>query len=120
MAHFAEINSENEVVNILTIDNVDIVDENGNESEDVGRGVCASLNGEGTYIQTSYNSSIRERYAVIGGTYEPGADVFIDAQPYPSWVLNNSTHVWESPTPNPGGYDYWDEDNLSWVDTSGE
>lgn len=101
------------------------------------------------WIQTSYNTygnvhyapsppaepmtpdggtPLRANYAGIGYTYDPAVvingvvGVFYAPQPYPSWVLNTNTYLWEAPTP-PGpapatdGPWYWDEATLSWVNT---
>ena len=68
-------------------------------------------------VRTSYNGNIRKNYAGIGYTYDEGRDAFIPPQPFPSWVLNETTCQWDAPTPYPDdGLDYyWDEDSLSWV-----
>jgi hypothetical protein len=78
----------------------------------------------GEWIQTSYNTHgnqhpegrpLRGNYAGIGFTYDRENDVFYAPQPYPSWVLNQSTWLWESPVPMPtDGIYYWDEPTLSW------
>lgn len=69
-------------------------------------------------VRTSYNGNIRKNYAGIGYTYDDTLDAFIPPQPYPSWVLNETTCLWDAPTPYPDdGLDYyWDEDSLSWVE----
>ena len=43
--------------------------------------------------------------------------VFYTPQPYPSWILNNQTYLWEAPVPYPtdGKIYYWDETTQSWV-----
>jgi hypothetical protein len=78
----------------------------------------------GDWIQTSYNTygnqhpegrPLRGNYAGIGFTYDQVNDVFYAPQPYPSWVLNQSTWLWESPVAMPTeGIYYWDEPTLSW------
>jgi hypothetical protein len=92
----------------------------------------------GFWVQTSYNTygnvhyapsppaaprtpdglpPLRGNYAGIGYTYDIPNDVFYAPQPYPSWILNESTWLWEAPVPYPtdGGNYYWDEATLSWV-----
>jgi hypothetical protein len=81
----------------------------------------------GTWIQTSYNTygnqhpenrPLRGNYAGIGFTYDPKNDVFYAPQPYPSWVLNESTWLWETPIPYPLGDKKkykWDEATINWV-----
>jgi len=80
---------------------------------------------DGTWIQTSYNTHgnqhpegrpLRVNYAGIGFTYDDTNDVFYAPQPYPSWSLNNTTWLWEAPTPMPtdGKLYMWDEETLNW------
>jgi hypothetical protein len=67
--------------------------------------------------RTSYNGNIRKNYAGVGMTYDPVRDAFICPTPFSSWVLNDSTCLWEAPVPYPNGKDcYWDEPTLSWVE----
>ena len=86
----------------------------------------------GEWIQTSYNTSggvhsdggtpLRKNYAGVGFTYDSVRDAFIPPQPYPSWILNEDTCLWDSPVPYPTDdlmYS-WDEDTTSWVETTGE
>jgi hypothetical protein len=71
---------------------------------------------EGTWIQTSYNASIRKNYAGIGHTYDSTRDAFIAPKPYPSWVLNEDTCNWEAPVAmvDDGKQYKWDEDTTNW------
>ena len=87
----------------------------------------------GAWIQTSYNTrggvhylpnsnepsgqpAVRGNYAGIGFTYDQANDVFYAPQPFPSWMLNNTTWTWEAPTPYPtdGKLYVWDEATTSW------
>ena len=70
----------------------------------------------GTWVQTSYNATIRKNYAGIGYRYDEDLDAFIPPQPFPSWTLNEVTARWMSPTPYPqDGRAYeWDEETLTW------
>ena len=81
-------------------------------------------NSPGTWIQTSYNTKgnqhpegrpLRGNYAGIGYTYDRTNDVFYAPQPYPAWILNTETWLWEAPVPmpTPGAYK-WNEDTKSW------
>lgn len=118
MAHFAELNSNDIVLRVIVVDNNVLLDEDGNESEQLGIDFCSSLFGSGNWKQTSYNSSFRNKYATVGGTYDRSNDVFINIKPFTSWVLN-STFEWESPIgnkPNDGKKYTWDELNLSWAE----
>jgi hypothetical protein len=113
MAHFAELDENNIVTNIIVVHNNELLDENGNESEQKGIDFCVNLFG-GTWIQTSYNANFRKNYAGIGHTYNPIADVFIAPQPYPSWLLD-SNYDWQAPTLMPEGAWIWNEENTEWV-----
>ena len=118
MAHFAQLDENNVVVQVIVVDNADILDENGDESELLGVAICQSLIGADTiWKQTSYNASFRKNYAGIGMTYDPDRDAFIHPQPYPSWTLNEETCRWGAPVNMPTDhplYD-WDEENQQWV-----
>lgn len=82
----------------------------------------------GTWIQTSYNTHgnqhrlggtpVRGNYAGIGYTYDATNDVFIEPKPFPSWVLDESTWLWEAPIARPtDGKKYrWDESTTNWVE----
>jgi len=118
MAHFAKI-EDGVVTDVIVVDNSDILDSEGSESEDIGKAFCNNLLG-GEWLQTSYHSNMRKNYAVIGGTYDSTKDAFIPIKPYPSWVLNETTCQWENPTgvadPStpPDDLYYWNEDTTSW------
>ena len=82
----------------------------------------------GEWIQTSYNTRggthllggtpLRKNYAGIGFTYDRTRDAFIPPKPYPSWVLNEDTCLWDSPIayPNDGKKYAWDEITTLWVE----
>lgn len=116
MAHFAELDSNNTVLRVIVVNNNDILDSSGQESEEVGINFCKGLFG-GEWKQTSYNANFRKNYAGIGYTYDGVLDAFIPPQPYPSWILNQSTCLWEAPVPMPtdGQLYGWDEATQSWV-----
>jgi hypothetical protein len=117
MAHFAELDETNTVRQVIVVHNNELLDENGDESEQKGIDFCVNLFG-GTWIQTSYNGNFRKQYAGINFTYDPIKDVFIPPQPYPSWAFNEDTWIWDPPIPYPteGKARYWDETTLSWVE----
>jgi hypothetical protein len=118
MAHFAQLDANNVVLQVIVVNNSDIVDENGVEQESIGIAFCENLLG-GTWKQTSYNGNIRKNYAGIGFTYQADIDAFVPPQPYPSWVLNPNTAQWQAPVPKPddGKYYVWDEQTQIWVET---
>ena len=118
MAHFAELNSNNIVLRVITVNNTVLLDENGNESEEIGVNFCNTLLGNSLWKQTSYNNNFRNVYATVGGSYDPSNNVFINIKPFNSWVLNSS-FKWESPIgnqPDDGKKYIWDELNLSWAE----
>lgn len=116
MAHFAELDDENVVVRVLVVDNERCVDADGSEQEAVGAAFLSTLIG-GRWVQTSYNGRIRKNYAGIGFSYDSFRDAFIPPQSFPSWVLDETTCLWQPPVPYPGdGAEYnWDEATVSWV-----
>jgi hypothetical protein len=83
----------------------------------------------GTWLQTSYNTHgnqhpegkpLRGNYAGIGYTYDATNDVFYAPQPYPSWILNNTTWLWEAPVamPTDGKQYKWNENTTNWIEIS--
>ncbi|CAB4127555.1 hypothetical protein UFOVP95_15 [uncultured Caudovirales phage] len=86
----------------------------------------------GQWVQTSYNTrgnvhygpdgepdggvALRGNYAGIGYTYDDQNDVFYAPSPFPSWVLDQNTWMWDAPTPYPtdGNRYFWDEPTTSW------
>jgi hypothetical protein len=116
MAHFAFLDENNVVVNVIRVDNSDCLDENGNESEEVGIAFCNSII-KGKWVQTSYNNSFRKNYAGIGYAYDPILDAFIPPQNFSSWILDETTCRWNPPVPMPEeGQWYWDENSQSWIE----
>lgn len=119
MAHFAEIDSNNIVLRVIVVHNNELLD-NGVESEAKGIAFCQSLFG-GNWKQTSYNGNMRKNFAGQGYKYDAERDAFIPPQPYNSWVLNESTCMWEPLTayPNDGKLYTWNEETTSWVEVTG-
>jgi hypothetical protein len=119
MAHFAQIEN-NIVTSVIVVDNNNCLDKEGNESEAIGIQFCVDLLG-GTWVQTSYNSNIRKNYAGIGSTYDTTRDAFIAPQPYPSWVLDEGTCIYEAPISYPTDDQMysWDEDVYQADNTKG-
>ena len=110
MAHFARIDSNNVVVDILVVP--DEQQHRGNDylSNDLQLG--------GTWIQTSYNGNIRKIYAGIGYWYLPELDIFLPPKPYNSWSLDTVNQIWiapiECPEQEEGKVHIWDEENQLW------
>jgi hypothetical protein len=115
MAHFAELDDNNTVTQVIVVHNNELL-EDGIESEAKGIAFCQSLFG-GTWVQTSYNGNMRKNYAGIGMTYDADRDAFILPKPYDSWILDEDTCRWKAPVPYPeDGQAYtWDETNQEWV-----
>jgi hypothetical protein len=94
MAHFAQIDEQGTVVQIIVVNNEDILDENDQESEALGQQICNSIL-EGTWVQTSYNGNFRGNFAGVGYTYDEALDAFIAPMPNEGdWVLDEETFTW--------------------------
>jgi len=115
MAHFAKV--ENGIVTQV----VRVSDEH----EHRGQEYLNEIGLIGTWIQTSFNSNFRGKFAGIGDQYFENEDVFRSLPYYPSWVWDSETSGWVAPvalpedaktTENPDGVLYrWDEDSVSWA-----
>ena len=99
MAHFAKINKTNIVTDVI------VAEQDFINSGKVGDSFL--------WIQTSYNGSFRKNYAGIGFQYDKTRDAFIAPKPYPSWILNETTCLWEAPVAYPD-----DENNYNWNETN--
>jgi len=96
MAHFAKLDENNVVTQVIVVDNKDITDPHTNQEDEIlGIAFCKKLLG-GNWKQTSYNNSMRVRYAGIGYSYNAALDAFVPPQPYASWTLDNETADWVS------------------------
>lgn len=116
MAHFAQLDDNDMVIQVIVVADDDCKDDDGDESEAVGIAFCKSLFGADTnWAQTSYNHNMRDRYAGIGYTFDRARDAFIAPQPFPSWSLNEATTEWEAPVERPAeGMWAWNEDEQRW------
>ena len=118
MAHFAELDENNIVQQVIVVHNNELIDENGVEQEAIGAKFCQDLL-SGRWIKTSYNATIngfRKNFAGVGYTYDETRDAFISPKPYASWLLNEQTCIWEPPIayPNDDNYYEWNEDTVLW------
>lgn len=115
MAHFAEIGLDNKVLRVIVVNNNELLDENHTEQETKGANFCRRLFG-GTWVQTSYNGTIRKNFAGAGFTYDSQRDAFIPPKPFDSWLLNEETCRWGPPVPMPddGNRYVWNEDTQNW------
>ena len=127
MAHFAKINENNIVEQVIVIHNNELLD-NGIESQEKGKQFCADLFG-GTWVQTSYNTignqhpegrPLHKNYAGIG--YHWDGVGFYAPQPFPSWSKNEDTYIWEAPIayPTDGKVYEWNEAAQKWDEVSFE
>lgn len=97
MAHFAKLDENNVVTQVIVVDNKDITDPHtGQEDEILGIAFCKKLLG-GNWKQTSYNGNMRTRYAGIGYSYNATHDAFIAPQPHASWTIDATSKDWVSP-----------------------
>ena len=116
MAHFAKLDSNNIVKQIIVVTNEILQDSKGNEVEQLGIDFCKSLYGEDTnWVQTSFNANTRKQYAGIGHSYDSTKDKFLLPQPFNSWVLDSDDN-WQPPTLYPTDEQnyYWNEENQTW------
>ena len=133
MAHFAKLDANNVVEQVIVVSNDDIKDNTGTEIESIGVSFCQKLLGASTnWKQTSYNNNMRGNYAGIGMTYMTGVatlgvgstDIFINQKPHASWSVGVNTARWYPPTPpgdapalttserDAGKYYVWNESNY--------
>lgn len=137
MAYFAELDQYNVVLRTIKVSNTDAPDPAPGVSEPLGLDFIANtLSLPGVWKQTSFNSRggvhylpnswapsgqphLRYNFAEVGFSYDAGLDAFVPPQPFPSWVLNPDTALWDAPVPMPiEGRWYWDEPSVSWVFSS--
>jgi hypothetical protein len=131
MASFAKLNSENIVTTVVSVVNEVLKDSNGIEQESIGIEFLKTLYNEPNAIwkQTSYNTvggvhslggtPFRKNHAGIGYTYDSNRDAFIPSKPYNSWILNETTCLWEAPVAYPVDSNInniytWNEEILNW------
>jgi hypothetical protein len=102
MAHFAKIDSNNIVTQVIVA-----------EQDFINSGAVGD---SFLWVQTSYNRNFRKNYASVGGTYDKTRDAFIPPKPYASWTLVEDTCQWTAPVtyPDDGKKYEWDEDTTSW------
>jgi hypothetical protein len=106
MAHFAKIDNNNLVTEVLVA-----------EQDFINSGAVGD---SFLWVQTSYNSNFRKNFAGKGYTYDKTRDAFIAPQPYPSWTLVEDTCKWTAPVAYPDdGKNYrWNEATTNWVEVT--
>ena len=129
MASFAKLDNNNIVLRVESVVNEVLKDSNGIEQENIGIEFLKTLYNEPNAIwkQTSYNTNggvhslggtpFRKNHAGIGYTYDEIRDAFIPQKPYNSWLLNESTCLWNAPIsyPTDGQRYSWNEETLNWI-----
>jgi len=98
MAHYAKLNSSNEVLAVHVVDNAN------SETEAKGIEYLTGITGYTNWKQTSYNTQynvhllggtpFRGNFATIGGTYDPTNEIFLPEKPYSSWTLDTTNAKW--------------------------
>ena len=134
MAHFASLDADNNVIKVHCVDNKQLLDVDGSESEEYGIMYLRVLHGGGRYKQTSYNTRggehqlggtpLRANYCGKGWKYDSSLDIFHPPPPFPSWTLDEVKGCWNPPVPMPDieeGEDgrplnlwKWNEDEQQW------
>jgi hypothetical protein len=114
MAHFAKLNEDNIVEEVVVVNN-DVLDKENEEQSGIAF-LHSLYNNNAIWIQTSYNGNIRKNYAGIGYTYDEARDAFIPPKPYESWLLDEESCLWKAPVsyPTDGNLYVWNEENQSW------
>ena len=131
MAHFAKLDDDNTVLAVHVVNN-DVLDPSNTGSEDESLGITFLTNVHGwvKWKQTSYNTNggvhtlggtpFRKNYASIGFTYDESKDAFIPPKPFSSWILNETTCLWDPPTSAPGDRKHYNlnEETTSWEEVT--
>mgnify|MGYP003137035043 CR=1 FL=1 len=145
MAHFAKLTENNQVLGVEVVDNSILQDESGNEIEQYGIDFLVSIHGWPYWKQTSYNTrnniyyvdgtneispdqskAFRKNFASVGDIYLSEKDAFVELKPYDSFILNETSWIWQAPVDFPTietytveGEEktyaiYWHEPTLRW------
>jgi len=102
MSHFAKINNDNIITDII------VAEQDFINSGTVGDSFL--------WVQTSYNNNFRKNFAGVGDTYDRTRDAFIPIKIHSSWVFNETTCGWEAPVayPDDGKSYEWNEATTNW------
>jgi hypothetical protein len=130
MASFAKIGLNGKVIEVQSVVNEVLHDSNGVEQENIGIDFLTKLTGWAIWKQTSYNTHggvhssggtpFRKNHASIGYTYDEDRDAFIPKKHFNSWVLNETTCLWNAPVSMPttqleeNEYYSWNESIINW------
>ena len=120
MSHYAQLDENNMIVFVIAAKSDHKEDEFTESTGNVWKQTSYNTSGGVHYTDgepsADQSKALRFNYAGIGHTYDADRDAFIPPQPYPSWVLDEDTCLWQPPLPYPedGGNYRWDEDLFSW------
>ena len=120
MSHYAQLDENNMVVFVIAAKSDHKEDEFTESTGNVWKQTSYNTSGGVHYTDgepsADQSKALRFNYAGIGHTYDADRDAFIPPQPFPSWVLDEDTCLWQPPLPYPedGGNYRWDEDLFSW------
>lgn len=110
MAHFAQIDNNNIVINVLSVS-----DEQQHRGQDF---LANDLQLGGRWIQTSYHNNVRKTFAGLGYVYNEELDIFLPPKPYDSWILDTEKQEWVAPVIRPedveGYANIWEEETQEW------
>lgn len=87
MSHWAKVDQDNKVIQVVVGDN--------NEPDEGYQWLVDNLGG--TWIKTSYNGKIRKNYAGLDFTYDAVRDAFIAPKPENSIGFDEDTCQWIVP-----------------------
>jgi hypothetical protein len=116
MAHYAKLDSNNIVTEVVVVNN-EVITVDGVESEQKGLDFLYELTGHKNWVKCSYNGNIRLNFPGIGMSYDKDRDAFITHKPYPDWVLDEETCRWKPPIemPNDGKEYKWFTEEHRWI-----
>ena len=116
MAHFAKLDSNNEVIEVVVVANGVL---GSPESEAAGITFLTNITGHSNWKQCSYNKNMRKNFPGRGHFYDSTNDLFYRPKPNPSHTLNTTTGQWDPPIVKPSGYWLWDESEWKKDNTKG-
>jgi hypothetical protein len=133
MAHYAFLDENNIVIEVIVGKDEDQEGIDWEAHYGAFRGQTCKRTSYNTYGGVHYTNGVpsedqskafRKNYAGLGYTYDAGRDAFIHPKPWPSWILNENTCLWETPVPLPADAGTgeppkcyaWNEESVSWIE----
>ena len=134
MAHYAKIGINSKVLSVEVVADADTYNADNQEDETVGIQFLERIHGWPLWKKCSYNTrggkhydadgnestdqskAFRKNYPGIGHTWDEDRDAFYAPKPFNSWILNETTCLWEAPVamPDDGQEYFWNEDITNW------